>query len=326
MNDTLLLLNAQDILALLTQSQALADVRRAYISHSTKAGKIFPLVREPLPSNAVFGIKSGSIMEEKLLGFKAAGSWPANTAKGKDSHQGTIMLFDPETGRPLVLMDGNHITSMRTGAAGGIGIQMLAREGSTRVCVFGSGVQAQIQLDYALHVQPSIRDVMYLTANGQTDVAFESKFKARCNLRHATHADEAVSQADIVITATPSRQALFSLEAVKPGTHINAVGADTKGKRELPLGLIEKAFVVVDDVAQARGVGECQWASERDVIEIGSLLQGNATQPFQRPPDAITVFDLTGIALQDLTVAQSLYQTAMSRSFPQQGQRIQWSC
>ncbi len=248
-----------------------------------------------------------------------AGFWPGNHLLGKDAHQATIVLIDPDTGRPKGFFDGNYVTAMRTGAAGGIGIQMLAREDSARLCVFGAGVQAQIQLDYALRARPSMRSVAYVTMTGQPNAAFESKFSARCSITHASDADEAVAQADIVITATPSKQPLFSAEAVKPGTHINAVGADTKGKRELPGWLLERALLVVDDMVQARNVGESQWSPGCEMTEIGALLLSQDT--FVRNASDISVFDMTGIALQDLTVAQSLYQSATAQA---RGRRMPW--
>jgi ornithine cyclodeaminase/alanine dehydrogenase-like protein (mu-crystallin family) len=324
-SSNLLLLDHASVQALLTHAEALSCVKRAYVAHSSKQGRIFPLVREGLPANAVFGIKSGDIASDQVLGLKAAGFWPGNVALGKDSHQGTILLVSPATGRPLALMDGNHITAMRTGAAGAVGIELLARPNSSHVCVFGTGVQAQIQVDFALRFQPELRRLTYLTISGEPDAAFEQKFQGRCSVAHQVNADAAVSQADIVITATPSRKALFSSEAVRPGTHINAVGADTKGKRELPAGLLEKAMVVVDDVVQAKSVGECQWALDSAVTEIGALLAHPSSQPFVRTADAISVFDMTGIALQDLTVAHSLVQAAQRDSSQKHGQQIAWA-
>ena len=319
----LLLLADSDVQALLSHTETLRCVRQAFAAHSARSGRVFPLVRERVgkteEDRAVFGIKSGDIADAKVLGLKIAGFWPGNRALGKDAHQATIVLIDPDTGRPRALFDGNHVTSMRTGAAGGIGIQLLAREDSTRLCVFGAGVQARIQLDYALRVRPALRQVVYVTASGQPDPAFENAFAPRCSVAHAPDADAAVAQADVVITATPSRQALFSLAAVRPGTHINAVGADTQGKRELPAGLLEQALLVVDDPAQARSLGESQWAPHCAMAEIGALLLGPT--PWARPAAAISVFDMTGIALQDLTVAESLYQSASTQA---RGQRLAW--
>jgi alanine dehydrogenase len=315
----ILLLDCHDVQALLTHDESLRCVRHAFEAHSAQTGRVFSLVREFLCTNTVFGIKSGDINSEKVLGLKVAGFWPGNRQLCKDAHQATIILIDPDTGRPKGFFDGNHVTSMRTGAAGGIGIQLLANKDSARLCMFGVGVQAQVQLDYALRARPSLRSVVYVTSNGRPNADFENQFSSRCSIAHAHNADEAVSLADIVITATPSKQPLFSTESVQPGTHINAVGADTRGKRELPAGLLEKALLVTDDMAQARQLGESQWSPSCEMTEIGTLLRSQT--PFVRPASAISVFDMTGIALQDLAVAQSLYQSATTQTC---GRRLPW--
>ncbi|GAA4321209.1 ornithine cyclodeaminase family protein [Pigmentiphaga soli] len=294
-------------------------MRLAFSLHSQGSGRVFPLIREHLHTGGVFGIKAGDIAGDNVLGFKAAGFWPGNRELGSEPHQATVMLFDPATGRPLCLMDGNAITAERTGAAGGIGLQELARPDSGSLCVFGTGVQARVQLRYALKVLPGIRHVRYVSANGQPDLAFEAAFHGKCELRLAANRDEAVAASDVVITATTGGGALFSLDAVRPGTHLNCVGSDTAGKRELPPGLLARARVVVDDLAQSRSVGECQWASGTECTEMGSLI-AKQHKPL-RKDDEITVFDMTGIALQDLTVARTLYEGARARG---QGTSVAW--
>ena len=124
---------------------------------------------------------------------------------------------------------------------------------------------------------------------------------------------------DLVITATPGAGPLFSASAVQPGTHLNCVGADTQGKRELPPGLLERARLFVDDREQARRIGESQWAPEVPSGELGALLTG--TDVFQRAPEDITVFDMTGLALQDLTTARLLFERACEHDL---GTRIPW--
>jgi len=259
------------------------------------------------------------VQAQGLLGFKAAGFWPANRQRGGEPHQATIMLIDPATGRPLCLIDGNTVTTVRTGAAGGLGLQQLARANSTRLCIFGTGVQARIQLDFALRLLPSLREALYISASGEPNAAFEAHFAGRCRIAPAGDRNTAVARSDIVITATPGGGALFDLDAVQPGTHLNCVGADTRGKRELPEGLLRRARLVVDDRTQAQQIGETQWAPGTSCIELGDLLGGKAT--FERAPGDITVFDMTGLALQDLTVARLLHLRANETGT---GTRIAW--
>ncbi len=309
MQNNLLLLDRHAVEPLLQPGDVALAVREAFVLHSQRAGRVFPVVREALATGGVFGIKSGDVPDQGLLGFKAAGFWPANRTIGAEPHQATIVLIDPATGRPLCIIDGNAITTARTGAAGALGLALLARRDSRRVCVFGTGVQARVQLACALAALPQLCEVQYVTASGMPDAAFEAHFPAH-RLAHTFDRNGAVAAADIVITATPGRAVLFDLAAVQPGTHINCVGADTKGKRELPEGLLAKARLFVDDREQARQIGEAQWAPATSGTELGDLLTGAAT--FERAPDDITLFDMTGLALQDLTVARLIYQQALA--------------
>jgi ornithine cyclodeaminase len=296
----------------------MAAVREAFVLHSGRAGRVFPVVRTKLHTGGVFGIKSGDVASQDLLGFKAAGFWPGNRSRGGEPHQATIALFDPHTGRPLCVMDGNAITTARTGAAGGLGTQLLARPESSRICVFGTGVQARVQLEYALKVLPHRCTVQYVTASTEPAPSFEAAFEGRCSIGPARNRNDAVASSDIVITATPGGGPLFDAGAVQPGTHLTCVGADTAGKRELADGVLQRARIVVDDLAQARTLGECQWAPELPCTEIGDLL---AAPAFERSPAGVTVFDMTGIALQDLTVARFVYERAVEQGL---GTSVPW--
>ncbi|TFW23725.1 ornithine cyclodeaminase family protein [Duganella callida] len=312
MNNQLLLLDRDAVARLMQPDTVLDAVRTAFTLHGSGQGRGFPVVREALATGGVFGIKSGDVASRDLLGFKAAGFWPGNRELGSEPHQATIMLFDPATGRPRCIMDGNAITTARTAAAGELGLRTLARQEAVSLCVFGTGVQAAAQLAAAVRALPSLRELRYVSRSGQPDGAFEARCAALGangrTLTHAIDADAAVAASDIVVTATPARGPLFSADAVRPGTHINAVGADTRGKRELPEGLLERARVVVDDQRQAKALGEMQWATGIDCVQLGDLLTGQAW--FTREPDDITIFDMTGLALQDLVLGQYLFDAA----------------
>ncbi|GHC76285.1 ornithine cyclodeaminase [Pseudorhodoferax aquiterrae] len=308
------LLDGPTVAALLEPQAVRAAVEQAFALHSRGEGRTFPVVREPL-EQGVFGIKSGAVPRQALLGYKAAGFWPGNRGQGGEPHQATIVLHDPATGRPLSVIDGNAITTARTAAAGAIGLQRLARPDSRTLCLFGTGVQARAHLAEALRVLPALEQVRYCTHRGQPDAAFEAMFADRCALQFAPDADAAVAASDVVVTATPASGPLFGLDAVRPGTHVNAVGADTRGKRELPEGLLARALLVVDDRTQARALGEAQWAPDVPCTEIGAL------PALPRAPDAITVFDLTGLALQDLAVARLVLARAEAQGL---GLDIAW--
>ena len=302
------MLNADVVAAYLQPDDVLAAVREAFVLHSEDKGRVFPVIRERLSTGGVFGIKAGDVQSEGLLGFKAAGFWPSNRGLGSEPHQATIMLVDPATGRPVCIIDGNAITTARTGAAGALGLHQLARRDSTQLCVIGTGVQARVQVDYALRVLPDIQYVRYVSIDRKSDENFEHHFAGRVAVECAIDADAAVAQSDVVITATPGGGPLFDAGAVKPGTHLNCVGTDTKGKRELPEGVLARVRLVVDDLVQSRQIGESQWAPDTPAIEIGDLLTGKAG--LERGPGDITLFDLTGLALQDLTVARLIHEKA----------------
>lgn len=315
----LVLLDAGSVEQLLEPAAVFDAVRRAFALHSLREGRVFPVVRERLHTGGVFGIKSGDVPAANLLGFKAAGFWPSNRQAGKEPHQATILLLNPGTGRPLCLIDGNAVTTARTGAAGALGLTLLARPESASLCIFGTGTQARIQVSLALRHMTGIQLVQYLTVNGQPNAAFENAFGHLCPFAHARDADEAVSSSDIVVTATPGGGPLFSLEAVRPGTHFNCVGADTQGKRELPEGLLRRSRLFCDDREQSRSIGEGQWDAEAPSIELGDILTGK--EKLARQPDDITVFDMTGLALQDLTVAEMLWHQAATGGL---GQIVPW--
>ncbi|WP_263772748.1 ornithine cyclodeaminase family protein [Propionivibrio soli] len=315
----LLLLDAPTVEALLDSASALGAVREAFELHSLEAGRTFPIVRERLLSGAVFGIKSGDVPSQGLLGFKAAGFWPANRQRGGEPHQATILLFDPETGRPRCVIDGNVVTTLRTGAAGALGLIYLARPDSARLCVFGTGVQAAVQVDFALQVMDGIKQVRYVASHGGADAAFEKRFADRCDIAPASDLNAAVAESDIVITATPGRGPLFDANAVRPGTHLNCVGADTRGKRELPEGLLSRVRLIVDDRTQASQIGEMQWAPSTPCTELGDFITGKTD--LERQATDVTVFDMTGLALQDLTVARLLFERAETSGH---GVRVSW--
>lgn len=304
----LLMLDRDAVAAVMTTEMIGRAVHDAFTLHSARQGRVFPVVREALSTGGIFGIKSGDVAARALLGFKAAGFWPLNRELGGEPHQATIMLFDPATGRPRCMMDGNAITTARTAAAGELGLRVLARADSTSLCMFGTGVQARAQLSAALRALPSLRTVRYVSHDGKPNTNFEDGFDGTCRPVLAVDVDVAVAASDVVITATPGAGPLFSAAAVRPGTHLNCVGADTRGKRELPESLLERCRLVVDDSEQARSLGETQWAPSVPHVELGDLLTGKCA--LNRHADDVTVFDMTGLALQDLVVGEYLYEAA----------------
>jgi ornithine cyclodeaminase len=198
----LLLIDKTAVERLLLPNDVVAAVRDAFELHHQREGRVFPVIRESLATGGIFGIKAGDVASQNLLGFKAAGFWATNRQAGGDAHQATVLLFDPHTGRPLCVIDGNAITTARTAASGALGLALLASPDSTRATVFGTGIQGTAQLAYALRTLPSLSKVAYVTFDRKPDAAFEAKFGEICDVRCAIDADEAVADSDIVITAS----------------------------------------------------------------------------------------------------------------------------
>jgi alanine dehydrogenase len=278
---------------------------------------LFPVVRERIdPYGGFFGVKAGYMAARGCLGYKGGGFWASNRDKGLAGHQSVIVLYDPETGAPKAAMDGNYLTVIRTGAVGAIAARALARKNSRIAAIIGTGVQGAIQLAGLREVLP-LEEVRCYDKSAASNRAFAAA-AATDGLRviPCDTAAAAVAGADVVVTATPSFQPVIQDAWIATGTHVNAFGSDTRGKQELEAKLLARAKVVPDYLPQARELGECQHAFAAGLIgnvhaELGEILTG--AKPGRESDDEITVFDATGIALQDLAVAACAYAAALER-------------
>jgi len=303
---------------LVSIEDAVAVVGGAFAAAHAGKARSYPVVRELVGhADAVFGVKSGFDGSLPVLGLKAGGYWPGNGAKGHSNHQSVVLLFDPETGRAIAVVSANYLTGIRTGAASALATRHLARPDARVLGMIGTGVQAHYQLLATCAVRPIAR-VLAWDPNEAGLLAFGKAVAAR-GLAFETPGIEAVARrADILISVTPSRNALVRREWIRPGTHINAMGADTAGKQELDPELVAAATVIVDDIEQAISIGECQHAYKLGLISrehlrwtLGAVVAG----AFGRGSAAeITLFDGTGIALQDLAVAELAYRRARDRN------------
>jgi len=225
------------------------------------------------------------------------------------------VLNDPANAFPLAIMDGTLLTSLRTGAAGAVASKYLAQSAPKTIGFIGCGVQA-----YTLHgthrvVFQGFESLAY-DRNEATARAFADQVGA-----HTTSLEEAAG-ADIVCTATPSRKPLVRAEWIRAGAHVNAMGADAPGKQELATDLLKKAAVYIDDIHQATGSGEINVplaAGDFGVDEIAGTL-GDVVAGVLPKPDAATttIFDSTGLAIQDVALARAIYDAAKARSIGQE--------
>ncbi|WAH35915.1 ornithine cyclodeaminase family protein [Alicyclobacillus dauci] len=314
----LVCLSQENLLELITLPVAIKAVQDAYIAHVNGNGLIYPVVREPLDKTSVFGIKSGYLVSKKILGLKAAGFWGNNRSRGEESHQATILIVDPDSGKPRAFLDGNYITTIRTAAAGALGIELFAAKDITKLAVIGTGHQGIAQTKAALHVRPGIQEIRCYSRSGNVQ-NFIDAFSQQVTVKTFGSPDEAIKDAEVVITTTASTEPLVALEALQPGVHVNAIGSDTAGKSELHESVLHAARVFVDDETQSRSIGELQGLPTVEAVPIGKVLTGEL--PGRQSNEQITVFDSTGIALQDLTTAAVALELAKQQNI---GARLSW--
>jgi ornithine cyclodeaminase len=299
----MIVINEQAARQLVTTQDAIDAIEEAFREVSRGRAQTYPVVREALsPKPDIYGIKSGADLEMGLLGLKIGGYWFQNRAKGLTNHQSTTVLTDPETGCPTALVSSNYLTGVRTAAACALGIRELARADAKVLGLIGAGAQSL----YHIEAARLVRDFdLVLIADRDADNARALAAEVGTTVRAEMADIETVARhADVLITLTPSREPIVKKEWVRPGTHISAMGADTVGKNELEVSLVLDASVWVDDWAQASTIGECQHAAREGLRIKGSLcdlIEGKGTG--RASADEATIFDSTGMAIQDLIVA-----------------------
>lgn len=295
---------------LISHKSAFEAVRKALIAAASAEAKVFPaVIAHASDGQNTFSLKSGSTPE--LAGFKVGSFWPNNPAKGRPRHSSTIFLIDQDSGRIGALVEASAVNAYRTAAADAVAAQALARPGSETLAVFGAGNQALFECCALARILP-LKRLHVVARNRDKASAFAIDLLSRglkLDIR-VSMAEEACRQADVIVTATPSRVPLFDPEWVRPGTHIAAMGSDARGKQELPSELFERAKLFCDLPEQSIQIGEFQHIRER--IErgelvlnaIGAVLEGRCSGRIAR--DDITIFDSSGIALQDLYIGHFL--------------------
>jgi alanine dehydrogenase len=256
---------------------------------------------------------------DHICGLKWVNVHPGNPAKGLLTVMAKILLNDPETGVEFADLDGTHVTDFRTGAAGGTAAKYLARPDASRLGLIGAGAQARTQVAAILKVRP-IREIVVFNRHLAHAQAFADEITARHGVRARATGDviEAVRGQDILVTTTPSRTPVVLGNWVAPGTHINAIGADAAGKQELDPAILAAARVVVDDWAQASHSGEInvplaqgEITPEQIYGSLGEIVAGK--KPGRQTPEEITVFDSTGLIIQDLALGLAIYKRAKER-------------
>jgi ornithine cyclodeaminase/alanine dehydrogenase-like protein (mu-crystallin family) len=234
------------------------------------------------------------------LGAKLVTFYPNN--RGVHTHHATILLFRPETGEPLVTMDGRLITEMRTAAASAVATKALARPDAAVLAILGSGVQARSHLEALRLVRP-LREVRVWSPRNA------AAFADRHGVRAAASAEEAVRGADVVVVATTSKTPVLSGAWLSPGAHVNTVGATRPDWRELDDEALARSKVFVDSRAAASRESGDVIAAGRIAAEIGEVVSGTA--PGRVSSEEITLFKSVGVAVEDVVSADLVYRAAL---------------
>ncbi len=314
MNRSVLVISGAHVERVIDVKEAMPVVERAFRWYQKERAQMPSKVYVVLPRHhGDFRAMPASVSDE-VVGLKWVSVYPHNRRLRLPTVLATVILNDAKTGMPLSVMDGTYITKIRTGAAGGVAARYLARRDSASIGLLGCGVQAEVQLE-ALRLLFPIRRVLVWGPDARELELFVRRQRAKgiVGVQPVSTVRRAVEVADILVTTTPSRRPLVRRRWLKPGVHINAIGADAKGKQELDAEVLLGAKVVVDDWEQASHSGEINVPVSRSLITrqdiVATLGDVVAKQVRVRErAEDITVFDSTGLAVQDVAVADEVYR------------------
>jgi len=307
----------REIAGLMTREAAFDAVEMVFAAMSAGDAYNFPVVREAIGhEDALYGFKGGFDEAGLTLGLKAGGYWPNNLEKRNlINHQSTVFLFDPDTGKAKAMVGGNLLTALRTAAASSVSIKHLAREDAKVIGMVGAGHQATFQLRAALE-QRNFEKVIGWNLHPEM-LPNIAKVAEQAGLPFEAVDLSGMTEADVIISITSSFAPSLMADHVSKGTHIACMGTDTKGKQEVEAALLKSATLFTDEVAQSISIGEAQHAisegliSQDDVNELGAVING--THSGRVDEDEITLFDGTGVGLQDLAVAASVVDLAVAK-------------
>jgi ornithine cyclodeaminase len=313
----MLIVPERDIADLMTRETAFEAVEKVFAAMASGDAYNFPVVREAIGhEDALYGFKGGFDRAGLTLGLKAGGYWPNNLEKrGLINHQSTVFLFDPDTGKPSAMVGGNLLTALRTAAASSVSIRHLARKDAKVIGMIGAGHQATFQLRAALE-QRAFEKVIGWNYHPEMLPNIE-KVAAEAGLPFEAVDLPGMTQADVIISITSAFAPSLMADHVSPGTHIACMGTDTRGKQEVEAALLARATVFTYEIAQSISIGEAQHAiaegliRESDIAQLGAVINGS--HPGRTSDDQVTLFDGTGVGLQDLAVAAAVVDLAVER-------------
>jgi alanine dehydrogenase len=305
-----ILISDQDVCTHVTFADVLEAIERAFVAFDSGDSELFEVMRgRGGGANHFFAAKAGRDGSIPVLGLKVGSYAPANRDVGMAAHTSTTLLIDDLTGRPFALVQANYLNGLRTAAADALAVRALARADASTLGIIGTGTQAICEALAVAHVRP-IQRILAVGRDAQRREAFAAAMRARLDIEPVfVDAEAAARAADVLVTVTPAREPLVQAHWIRPGTHISAMGADDVGKQELDISLVARSEIWVDDAHQAASIGELQHAVRAGLVTrdflgtrtLGRLLR--TTPPPPRDPQAITLFDSSGLAIQDLAAA-----------------------
>lgn len=312
-------LTRSEIEALIDFDAAAQAIKAAYVVTSLGKVNLPPVGHITFAQGADCHIKYGHMAGDANFVIKVATGFPENDAKGLPSGNGLVLVLSAVTGMvEAMLHDEMMLTDIRTGIGGAIASRALARADSRVALVVGTGPQARRQIEAHAALMPNLSFQVWGRTSTKVDDLI-ADLAPHIGVKRAYDLEDATRGADVVITATGSKSPILKLDWVQPGTHITAVGADAPGKQELEIGLVARADVLaVDLVAQCLDHGEVSHAAAKGLItaddlhEIGTLLNGTS---LGRVDDSqITITDLTGIAAQDIAMANTVLAASKAQA------------
>jgi len=318
----MLILNAGEVRQALPMRDAIEAMKQAYASLSNGTAVVPLRTRLPIPRHdglSLFMPAYVQTTDSEALAIKVVSLFPKNLERGLAFIQAAVLVLEADTGRTLALLEGSSLTAIRTGAASGASIDMLARKNSKVVAIFGAGAQGRTQLEAACTAR-RIASVFVFDTDPDKAKTFAKELAAQGpipgDIRVTVASREAVEHADIICTATTSTTPVFEDRDIKPGTHISAVGAYTPEMCEIPAETVRRARIVVDsrsasmeeagDIIQPIRAG---LLTESQIhAELGEIVLGK--KEGRKSESEITFFKSVGIAVQDAMAAQLALQNA----------------
>lgn len=312
---TFRILTAGDVRRALPMADAIATMGAAFGEFS--AGRADVPLRARLASQKGVTLVMPALMADKgALGVKVVSVFDRNPALGLPTVTATVLVLDPETGLPLAVMDGTSLTALRTGAAGGLAADLLARKDAAVMALFGAGVQARTQLS-AVRAVRTITRLNLVDPDPAAAEALMAEVAATADAPEVVCYEDgnaAVAEADIVAAATTTKTPVFEGRILRPGTHVTGVGSYTPEMQEIDAETVARARVVVDSrEACAAEAGDLIIAGGLDKIdaEIGEIV--NRGRPGRRDDQEITFFKSVGLAVQDAAAAAAVLQSARTQ-------------